>query len=176
MAETPTNPMNEIDAMKEVADAISKLDRDATGRVLRWAFERFGLSAAASPVASRPQPLAAGATAPAGEPAAATPFAGFADLYHATTPKTDVDRALVAGYWFQYVLNQADFTGQSANTELKNLGHGVGNVTSAFDNLKAQRPALVMQVRKDGTTKQARKKYKLTLEGKKAVEAMVQAS
>jgi len=56
---------------------------------------------------------------------------------------------------------------------LKNLGHPIANITSAFNNLKARKPATVMQLKKAGTTKQARKTYKLTLAGKSAVEAMV---
>jgi hypothetical protein len=66
-----------------------------------------------------------------------------------------------------------DFASQEINAALKNLGHPIGNITSAFDNLKARKPAPVMQLKKSGTSKQARKTYRLTLAGKSAVEAMV---
>jgi DNA-binding PadR family transcriptional regulator len=66
-----------------------------------------------------------------------------------------------------------DVEAQRVNTELKQLGHGVSNITRAFDALKSQKPALIMQTRKEGTSKQARKKYKVTTEGKKAVERML---
>jgi hypothetical protein len=39
--------------------------------------------------------------------------------------------------------------------------------------LKSQKPALVVQLKKSGSTKQARKKYKLTTAGKKAVEQLI---
>ena len=42
-----------------------------------------------------------------------------------------------------------------------------------METLKAQSPALVMQLRKSGSSQQARKKYKLTAAGKKAVELLV---
>jgi DNA-binding PadR family transcriptional regulator len=66
-----------------------------------------------------------------------------------------------------------ELEGFTLNKELKNLGHGVSNITSALDTLMSRKPALVIQTKKSGTSKQARKKYKLTLEGLRAVERMV---
>ena len=60
--------------------------------------------------------------------------------------------------------------------ELKNLGHGVGNVTRAFSALITQRPQPVVQTRKSGSSKQARKRYKLTTVGINRVEEMVKES
>jgi hypothetical protein len=161
--------MLEIDAMKTVAEALSGLDPDGVGRVLRWAADHFGIEAVA---VRRPGPSPGGAAADSGlDPSKA--FAELADLYAAASPATDADRALVAGYWYQFAEGDADFQAQRVNSALKQLGHGVSNITSAFDTLKARRPQLVMQVRKAGTTKQARKRYKLTAEGQKAVELMV---
>jgi len=49
-------------------------------------------------------------------------------------------------------------------TSLKHLGHGFGNITRAFENLKAMKPALIVQTRRDGSSPQARKKFKVTSE------------
>jgi hypothetical protein len=49
----------------------------------------------------------------------------------------------------------------------------VKHITSAFDTLKARKPAAVMQLKKSGSTRQARKTYKLTVAGKNAVELMI---
>ena len=68
---------------------------------------------------------------------------------------------------------QETFTSQTLNSALKDLGRGVSNITRALAASMAQKPALVMQVRKSGTTKQARKIYKLTAAGKKAVVLMI---
>jgi hypothetical protein len=57
------------------------------------------------------------------------------------------------------------------NRELKNLGHEVGNITRALQGNIDEKPALVLQLRKSGGTKQARKIYKLSVAGIKAVEA-----
>jgi hypothetical protein len=99
--------------------------------------------------------------------------ADLASLCDLARPDTDAERALVAGYWLQCTQGQTEFTAQAVNDELKNLGHGVSNITNAFSSLKDQKPALVIQVRKDGTSQQARKKYRVTAEGKKAVDLMV---
>jgi hypothetical protein len=103
-------------------------------------------------------------------------FEGLAELFAAANPKTEPDKALVTGYWFQVVRNEADLTGQSLNEELKHLGHGVLNITKALTSLMKRKPQLVIQIRKSGTSKQARKKYKLTDSGRREVERMLTSS
>src|SRR5688572_11371365 len=57
--------------------------------------------------------------------------------YGAAEPTTDSDRALVAGYWYQFVEGQEDFGSQTINSDLKHLGHGVSNITKALERLKS---------------------------------------
>lgn len=66
-----------------------------------------------------------------------------------------------------------EFKRRRSTRALKHLGHPIRNITSVFDNLKARKPALVMQLKESGTSRQARKSYKLTVAGKQAVEMMV---
>jgi hypothetical protein len=169
MTETTTNPKAdpkaELAAMKAVTDALADLDPATAGRVLRWAGEALGVASARVEARVAPTPETNGG--------AAGRFASLADLYAAASPETDADRALVAGYWFQFIEGGAAFGSQQINTALKNLGYGVANITTAFDTLMARKPAFVMQLKKAGTTKQARKEYKLTSAGKQAVELMI---
>lgn len=167
-----TDPVAEVKAMGNLAEAIAGLDPDATARVLRWAVDRYGVAVSG---ASRTKPPAAGAEVPGNGNGGVNTgqFAELADLYAASAPEMDTDKALVAGYWFQFCEGKADFGSQEINTALKNLGHPIKNITSAFDNLKARKPAPVMQLKKSGTSKQARKTYKLTVAGKSAVEMMI---
>jgi hypothetical protein len=102
-------------------------------------------------------------------------FADFAALFEAAQPSTQGEKALAGAYWLQVVQGRADFDSQTLNTDLKQLGHGVANVTSALDQLIRRRPQMVLQVRKSGTSKQARKKYRLTNEGIKRVKTMLLA-
>jgi hypothetical protein len=158
----------EIAAIQVIATALASLDSEATLRVLAWANKRFGLSAGSSSTnrGVTSENIQENGFGSAG-------FNDLAELYNAASPSTDAEKALVTGYWFQFHDGVADFGAQTINTALKHLGQGVSNITTAFETLKAQRPALVMQMRKMGPHKQARKKYKLTDAGKKAVEQMV---
>jgi hypothetical protein len=168
MSEQVNDPMDELKAMKTVADALTGLNKDAVSRVLQWTAGSFGVSVSVSPRAKSVITKVEEEGGIDGTPTAES----FADLYAAAQPKTDADRALVAGFWYQFKEGQEEFASQTINSALKNLGHGVSNITKALEALKAQSPALVMQVRKSGSSQQARKKYKLTDAGKKAVELL----
>lgn len=159
----------EIEAMKVIADELAKLDEPGVRRVLRWAADAFGANAVVG--ANR---MASSSADESAEPQ--TKYDSLADFYAATSPSTESDKALVVGYWTQILQGEAEFDAQSVNKELKHLGHGVGNITSAFDGLIKRKPQLVIQTRKAGTSRQARKLYKLTLEGQRSVEGMISHS
>jgi DNA-binding PadR family transcriptional regulator len=57
---------------------------------------------------------------------------------------------------------------------MKHLGHGVKNITSALSSLMNEKPQRVVQLKKSGSTKQARKQYKVTEAGKNAVRRMLE--
>jgi hypothetical protein len=99
-------------------------------------------------------------------------FADVAELFDATRPRTEWEKALVVGYWIMVGEKQADFASQDANTHLKHLGHGVANITDSLGKAMRQKPALVIQTAKSGAAKQARKKYKVTRAGMSYVEKM----
>jgi hypothetical protein len=83
------------------------------------------------------------------------------------------EKVLVTGFWFQEILGQTDLDAQQINGELKQLGHGILNITMAFGELMNRKPQLAIQTRKSGSSKQARKRYRLTREGLNRVKAMV---
>lgn len=156
---------SEVGAMAAIEKAFAGLDKDAQGRVLRWAADRFGMTQMPTRVADK---------ALVAPPAASvTEFSSLAELYGAADPATDAEKALVVGYWLQYVSGQQDLESQTINTELKQLGHGVGNITKALETLKERKPQLAVQTRKSGSTRQARKKYRITEEGRKVVQHML---
>jgi hypothetical protein len=163
----------EIEAMSQVVAALggSDLDDDARVRVLRWAADRYGVSVA--PVAS----LKPGTRAPDGLGEDKSPrapetrdtgepiFEQFVDLFDAVDPKSDVDKALTAAYWLQVVSKQPSWQSLRVNNLLKDMGHGVANVTSALRSAQDRKPALVRQVAKSGRAAQSWKTYKLTTSG-----------
>lgn len=103
----------------------------------------------------------------------ASSFASIADLFDAAAPGTGLQKILVAGYWFQVCQSTDDFDSQSLNTELKHLGYPSKNITRDMDSLANRVPKLILQTRKEGTAKQARKKFKLTREGLRIVERLL---
>jgi len=164
----PKDPLAEVRAMEKVAEAFQKLDPSAVRRVLRWAADHWGAGDAS---VLKPREARGEDPAPNGSDAAPAQFTDLGELFAAVSPSSDADKVLAVGYWQQFIEGQTELSSYEVNSALKHLGHGVRNVTSAFDNLKARKPAPVIQLKKSGTSKQARKTYKLTLAGKQAVEA-----
>jgi|SRR3990172_6823829 len=166
----------ELEAMKTIAEALRKLDDGAVRRVLRWANDAFSTKATSVTDVLRPelpaQTVNGAPTATASE--LRLQFETLAEFYSAADPQQDSEKALVVGYWVQVCESEGDFDGMNVNKKLKDLGHGVGNITVAFNALIKRRPQLVIQTKKSGTTKQARKLYRLTVEGQKTVERMLQ--
>jgi hypothetical protein len=156
----------EIRAMSAVAGSLDSLDEEARGRVLRWAADRYKV-AAITRSGSQPGGLSNG------EGATSTGFQDLATLFSEASPRTEAEKALVAGYWLQIGEGAKDWESQPLNTALKNLGHRLSNVTDCLSALIDRRPSLVIQVAKSGTTRQARKRYKLTTSGISEVGAML---
>lgn len=160
---------DEINAMKQIAAALEPLDDAGRARTLQWAISHFQGKSQIDFGLSPDQPTQArGGQSSGGE----SRFETFAELFQAANPSTEREKALVASYWAQICNSEPSFGSQSLNDALKDLGHGVGNITDALSALKDERPALVLQLKKSGTSKQARKTYKLTQEGIRRVQAM----
>jgi hypothetical protein len=163
----------EIEAMGNVVAALDRLgdDNDARVRVLRWAADRYGVQIApAEPVKlsagmldglAEDKPPRSADARDAAEPT----FGQFVDLFDAIDPRSDVDKALTAAYWLQVVSKQSSWQSLRVNNLLKDMGHGVGNVTSALRSAQERKPALVRQVHKSGRSAQSWKTYRLTTAG-----------
>lgn len=154
----PEDP--EIAAMSKIADALADLDEATQGRVIEWAAKRHGVALAPG---SRQRFGTLATTTAAAENTGG--YDSFVDLFDHADPKTEPERALVGGYWFQEITGQPSFDAQSINNSLKDVGHGIHNITQALSALQNRKPALVRQMTKSGRTKQARKTYKLTTAG-----------
>jgi hypothetical protein len=163
---------NEFFAMKTIFGALEPLDAPARQRVISYVLARLGMSNASS-ASGHPNEPGDDVEDTTVEEAKAPKFQEFAELFDATQPDSNSSKALIAAYWLQVCQGSESFDAQTANTELKNLGHGIVNITNAIDALRTQKPALVLQLKKSGTSQQARKVYKVTVAGIKAVEAII---
>jgi hypothetical protein len=153
----------ELKAMAQIEATLKDLTDEERVRVMQWASARFRLSLRGD----------GGKVADPGRAAGDEVHPDLETFYAAAQPKTDAERALVVAYWLQYRESAPDVDTQTVNTRLKHLGYGTGHITRAFETLKDERPALVVQTKKEGSTQQARKKFKVTTEGKKRVEGML---
>jgi hypothetical protein len=151
----------EAKAYAEVMAALEPLDEAARKRVARWVSERVGVTEGSerTTAAATGQGISAGAE----------DLAGF---FSGASAGSDAQKVLVAAGWSYRIGKKEDFDSQSLNSELKNLGHGVPNVTRALNSLILHQPQLVIQTRKSGTTKQARKRYRITMEGLREVDRL----
>ena len=160
----PEDP--ELQAMDLVLTALRNLDQEAAARVMGWVGQRLGLP-------NRPTPAGpSGVTTnrPSANPGT---FDDFVDVLDAAGPNSGVDRALVAGYWHQVIQGKGTFLGSDINTSLKDVGHGLANVTVTLRGLQRRQPALVRQVSKAGRGAQGKKTYKLTTAGEVEVRRML---
>ncbi|MEQ8634482.1 hypothetical protein [Gimesia maris] len=167
------NLTGELDAMRSIGEALSPLDSNSRERVLRWAFDIYNVTHPKISSDQKKHGQDEENTDLANNQEFEDHFESAAELLAAASPSSDVERVLVVGYWFQEIQGLPDLDSQSINTELKHQGHGVKNITSAFGGLISQRPQLVIQLKKSGNSKQARKKYKLTTAGIKRVKSML---
>lgn len=179
-------PDAEIEAMGKVAEALGELEEGAQGRVLRWAAERYGV--APTPARHKGGAGEGGQVdlqedrgentdedqsgGPVGNGSGdSKEFEHFAELYDATDPTTDAEKALVASYWVQFIKGKPSFGSRELNAELKDLGHAVSAINKSMTQNMKKKPALILQVSRGGGSPQAQKKYKISEAGKKWVEA-----
>ncbi len=102
-----------------------------------------------------------------------SPESAFDELVSPFSPKDQAEWGLLASFFLSRVKGEEEISSQDVNTILKHHGHGVSHITRVLDSLT---PTLLIQVRKSGTTRQARKSYKLTTTGAKEVEARLTGS
>jgi len=170
--DTTTDPMAELNAMTEIAKALQPLDSNAVRRVLIWAADRFNAAVNLGSSESETDSITDHGKNN-GQNTTQDDFSDVADLFASASPRNDPEKALLVAYWFQKLNGQPEFDSATVNKELKHLGHGVTNITTALSSLISRKPQLVIQTRKSGSSQQARKRYKLTNEGLKQVERMI---
>ncbi len=157
--------MDDLKALETILKTLAALEPEEQGRVLRWAAEKLNLA----PLKEAKRVAHAGVE----ENGGLSEFGSVPEALAATHANSDVDRALVAAAFLTKKNNQAELTGQEINRHLKDAGHGIGNITKAITNLKNRKPQLMVQTKKGGSSKQARKNYKVTAAGFAAVETLL---
>lgn len=92
------------------------------------------------------------------------------------TPETMAERALMGAYTLSRGKADKTVTSQAINAELKRAGIPVPNITRAIESNLRAKPPLMVQKKKMGTTRQARKQYAITPEGVEFVDGKLQGA
>jgi hypothetical protein len=107
-----------------------------------------------------------------GEPSRAS----FDALLERWTPPTQQELSLLGAYYFNTVLGQESVSGADINCVLKDHGRGSKNITQDLGAHITSQPSLILQVKKTGNSRQARKLYKITSPGIKYVETRLNSA
>lgn len=153
----------------QVSAVLEPLTPEERERVLAYVRIRFGDAGAEGSSATRPSAKADdGGSEPATEGSART----LGEVLGDCGAETEGDRVLVAAAYITDQAGAPDFQAADVTRALKQAGHPVSNITRALDVLIDQRPQPVVQHKKQGNTKQARKIYRVTEAGRKTVRGM----
>lgn len=180
--------MNEITRVRRLLDEINEaisgydpvLKEPARDLLLRTAFGgEVGPPAAAVEAVEAADTGASSSPEPRAKPARgarASRGTSMEKLLERWRPRRASESALLGAYYVARRQSGELVDSQSINTVLKKHDLVVSNITRAIEtNLNAD-PPLMEQVRKLGSTKQARKQYRLTAAGISAVEQRLRPS
>lgn len=153
----------EIDAIAKVMEILEPLEEEGRRRVAAYLAQRVGVAEVGSQ-----QP------APHGRDLAS--FSTVADAFAAAGPQKGSDKALVVAAYLQASQQSQELTGAQVNKALRDLGHGVKDITTAMQANIDCRPSLMLQLRKSGKSRQAKKTYKVSDAGMSRVDEMLKGT
>ena len=169
----------EIIALNTAYTALKELDAEAMARNLNWLATKLGISLSTKPTSIAHLPLPTSASPAKNlldapdkptEPSDFGSFATSAEFLSKIHELSAEERVLAVAAYLQNKDPENELTGFSINKELKHIGHGVKNITRPVESLVKSTPQLMIQLRKSGKTRQAKKTYRVTEEGVKAVK------
>lgn len=170
METTNSSKKDELDVVKDVRDLLLQLPADARERALNYVLSLYKADYGPSQTPDSPPKGQAPLTGQSAE----TPFSEtFDEFIDRVDPQSNGDTALATGYWLQVKQRSESFTANEVNSLLNNLGRKIRNITNAFGVLQRNKPSYVIQIKKKGSSKQARKIYKVTTAGISAVNNMI---
>lgn len=149
--------------MGRIYETLEPLEADSRLRVLKWAIAKFDVR-----VTIGARIAGDGAAGSSGIPTGATDIASYESLpefFAALDLPTEHERVLAVGAYLMGKDKHEELTSQQINSELKNLGFGVSNITRAIGTLLKQKPQPMIQTRKEGKSRQAIKKFRVTQHG-----------
>jgi hypothetical protein len=188
----------ELVAMSQTFDALKSLNSVQVKRIIHWVKDRFGLVdgqastpaeviPAAPKVVTKVEVPSAAAPATAATPAPAAPAAPATskpphqrdlldydtvlELFAEATVKKVSGKILLMAAYLQERHNFKEISSYDINFRLKRIGHGVQNISSSINSILKRKPQLMVEIEKEGSAKQSRRKFKVTVEGLKVARS-----
>lgn len=169
----------ELHAMSLVFDALKELDNGQRRRIIQWVKDRLQTNLeeipAPAPVPAPQTVVAPAAPAPAPAPVAEAPrvpakkdlahFETAMDLFAESSAKKSTSKVLLMAAYLQERHNYKEISSYDINFRLKRIGHGVTNISSLINGILKRVPHLLVQVDAENLPKQARRKFRVTVEG-----------
>lgn len=92
-------------------------------------------------------------------------YGSIETLFLSSSVNTVSSKILLCAAYLQEKLNIEELSSYDINSRLKKLGYGVSNISNSLNTLIKKDPPLVIQTRKIGDSKQAKRRFKVTEEG-----------
>jgi len=177
----------EIEAIVKSYEVIKDLDGDSKQRVISWLVDKFGLSNDAAIQMKQSAPGMGGRDSAMGHsamgmaklspdmplPEKLTGFDTVELLFNQIYTKTEPEKVLVVASYLQEKSELQELGGRRINTELKRMSQGVKNITAAISSLTRKNPPLMSQTKREGSSPQAKKQYRVTEEGIRRVNESI---
>lgn len=160
----------ELKAMNDIYFTLKDLDDVVKQRVLQWVIGKFSLDVKSKKIAGVGQEN--GEIIQKGNKDFSS-INSVADIFANANVRSEAEKVLLVASYLQQKKDRSELTGREINKELNHLGHGVLNITNTISSLIKRKPQLMIQTRKEGKTKQAQKKYKVTEEGLVAAKKLI---
>ncbi len=173
----------ELQAMSHVFETLKNLNNVQRLRILKWVKDRLEteetplIGTFAAPVmyeTEEPEVVkvekSVEKTAPVIAPKPTGPktlmdYETALELFSESNVKKATTRVLMMAAYLQERHNFKEISSYDINFRLKRIGYSVTNISSLINSIMNRVPHLLVQVGADDTTKQSRRKFKVTAEG-----------
>lgn len=155
--------VRELSAMNQIHGILSELQEAERLRVIAWVSAVFVKNQSAS---------VPGASFSSFEEQGTQLTKSLAEKFSEASPSNQAEKVLICAVHLHEINGGTDFASREVNALLRDLGHGIDNITRAFESLVNRRPQLIVQTRKEGRTKQAQKKFRVTEAGLQEYRAL----
>jgi hypothetical protein len=93
------------------------------------------------------------------------------DLFSEARVKKSTSKILLMAAYLQERHHFKEITTYDINFRLKRIKHGVTNISNIINGILNMKPRLLDEIKKEGQTKHARRKFKVTEEGLKVAKS-----